>query len=221
VALKIFYTYTDINDPFTKYPTTNDYTAILNDAPDSPYLGEIAAYDKILAEAKLMDYDIIGMAQKRRQLVLPTFTKTDHVVVDPNKIYHTSYWVNGTNNGLWKNSHPQAADLFDKACEFIINKWPEYYTAVNFVWQGNILFPHNLFVMSRDKFERYSQWLQVVLRSLPLPPEPSKVGSLLAERLFTIWVFQNFPFKDQVVVRCCAYDKKTGNLLDDVHGVVD
>lgn len=221
MALKIFYTFTDINDPFTKYPTTNDYTAILNDAPDSPYLGEIAAYDKILAEAKLMDYDVIGMAQKRRHLVLPTLTKTDQIIVDPNRVYHTFYHVNGTNAGLWRNSHPQAADLFDKACEFIIRKWPEYFTAVNYVWSGNMLFPHNMWVMSRDNFERYSQWLQVVLRSLPLPPEPSKVGSLLAERLFTIWVFQNFPFKDQVFVQAKAYDKVTGAELAGENGVAD
>lgn len=219
--LKMFYTFTDINDPFTKYPTTNDYTAILNDSPYNPVLGEIAAYDKILAEAKLMDYDVIGTAQKRRHLVLPTFTKTDQIVVDPTKIYHTFYHVNGTNAGLWRNSHSEAADLFDNACEFIIRKWPEYYTAVNYVWSGNILFPHNMFIMSRDNFERYSQWLLSVLGSLNLPPEPSKVGSLLAERLFTIWVFQNFPFKDQVFVQAKAYDKVTGAELAGENGVAD
>ena len=219
--LKMFYTFTDINDPFTKYPTTNDYTAILNDSPYSPVLGEIAAYDKILAEAKLMDYDVIGTAQKRRHLVLPTLTKTDDIIVDPNKVYHTFYHVNGTNTGLWRNSHPEAADLFDNACEFIIRKWPEYYTAVNYVWSGNMLFPHNMWVMSRDNFERYSQWLLSILGSLNLPPEPSKVGSLLAERLFTIWVFQNFPFKDQVFVQAKAYDKVTGAELAGENGVAD
>jgi hypothetical protein len=221
MALKIFYTFTDNNDPFTKYPTTNDYTAVLNDSPYSPVLGEIAAYDKILAEAKQMDYDVIGTAQKRRHLVLPTFTKTDQIVVDPDRVYHTFYHVNGTNAGLWRNSHPEAADLFDNACEFIIRKWPEYYTAVNYVWTGNILFPHNMFVMSRDNFERYSQWLLSILGALNLPPTPSKVGSLLAERLFTIWVFQNFPFKDQAFVQAKAYDKVTGAELAGENGVAD
>ena len=219
--LKVFYTFRDINNSTLKYEASNDFTAVMNDSPMGDVLGEIAVYDKILAEAKLMCYDVIGTAQIRRHLVLPSFTKSNAIVVDPNKIYHTWFWTNGTNAELWRRCHPQAAGLFEAACQVIVNKWPEYKNAVETVFGTNLLFPHNMWVMSRDKFERYSQWLMFVLGSLNLPPEPSKVGSLLAERLFTIWVFQNFPFKDQVVVRCCAYDKKTGNLLDDVHGVVD
>lgn len=219
--LKVFYSFRDINNSTLKYEASNDYTAVMNDSPMGDVLGEIAVYDKILGEAKLMGYDVIGTAQIRRHLDLPTLSKTNDIVVDPNKVYHTWFWTNGTNAELWRRCHPQAAGLFEAACQVIVNKWPEYKNAVETVYGTNLLFPHNMWVMTRDKFERYSQWLMFVLGSLNLPPEPSKVGSLLAERLFTIWVMQNFAMKDQVWVTAKAYDKVTGKELDGMNGVAD
>ena len=54
MATKAFYTYIDQNDPYKKYTTDNDnkFTAVLNDQPGMEVLGEVAAYDKIIAEAK-------------------------------------------------------------------------------------------------------------------------------------------------------------------------
>lgn len=211
---KKFYTYINQNDPYLKYQSDNTYTGVFNDCPGMEVLGEVAAYDKILAEAKLMGYDPICTAQKRRHLVMPQY-------IDPDKVYHSWFYVRGNNLSLWEQMHPQAKDLLMNACIVLLQKYPQYKDAVNFVLTSNIIFPHNMFCMNRERFEQYNNWLRSIFCRLNLPPEPAKVGSLLAERLFTIWVFHNFGIKDTVWVPAKAYDKITGKELECLNGVAD
>ena len=213
---KAFYTYLDPNDPYKKYKTDDDnkFTAVLNDQPGNLILGEVAAYDKIIAEAKLMGYDFIELAQKRRHLDMPKFPNTD-------KIWHTWFYCKCDNLELWREMHPQASELLLAACQIICQKYPEYSHAVNVHLRSNLIFPHSMFAMSLDKFERYNNWLHSIFCRLELPPEPAKVGSLLAERLFTIWVLHNYGFKDHEFVTASAYDKVTGQKVECINGVCD
>ena len=213
---KAFYSYTDPNDPYKKYNLKNDnkFTSILNDHPNGYVLGEIATYDKIIAEAKLMGYDFIELAQKRRHLNMPDYPDAD-------KVYHTFFYVNGDNIALWRHMHKTAADFLEYAAGVLVRKYTEYAEATRFVLTNNIIFPHNMFAMSLDKFERYNAWLQSILSNLEFPSDPPKIASLLAERLFTIYVFHNFGIKDTVWVTANAYNKYTGEKLQCVNGVAD
>ena len=212
---KIFYTYLTPEDPYRKYTTNydNKFTGVLNDQPGNMILGEVACYDKIINEAKLMGYDFIETAQVRRHLDMPEYPNTD-------KVYHTWYYLLDDNVNFWYGMHGN--DLLEKAAKVIVTKYPEYAEATRFVFTNNLIFPHNMFAMSLERFEQYNNWLRSILCMLDIPLDPPKCGSLLAERLFTIWCIHNFAMKDQAWVTAKVYNKNTGKLIENaINGVAD
>ena len=68
----------------------------------------------------------------------------------------------------------------------------------------------------------YVNWLQTIFAELNLPLDATdKPASLLAERLFTIYVMHNYPQKYQKFVSATCYDKETGEIKPCYNGVAD
>lgn len=187
---------------------------IKNVSEKSYLLGETAMWRFILEDAKQTDEKTVGIFQARRMLCGPA-------EIHPDKIYHTSYYVNGNNIGLWQVSHPTAANSLIEACNVIVALYPEYVDTVNMVLRGNILFPHNMWIMPIERFEEYINFYESVITNMKLPADPPKIGSLLSERLFTIWSLHNIPLKDHVFLSAIAFDKNTGDVINNVDAVAD
>lgn len=207
-----------------KYNLPCGFKAIQNTSKMSDVFGETYLYPAILNDAKTNGYDMVGIYQARRHL---SHKDTDAIltedsITDKESVYHTWYWINGTNNELWFNSHPEIPNLLMEACDVIFRKFPEYRYAVEGMLNGNLLFVHNMFIMPTQDFELYVNWLDTVFSEMNLPMgRTDKPCSLLAERLFTVYVLHNYSMKNQKFVGGTCYDKITGEIKPCYNGVAD
>lgn len=218
------------NDPSEiKYELKDGMKAIQNRNIMSAIYGDTYLYPDILRDAKANGYDTVGIYQARRHL---SHKDTDAIltedsITDKDSVYHSWYWIGGlndfgTNLGLWVNSHPQYRNLLFEACDIVCRKFPEYRQTVSNMQWSNLLFVHNMFIMPTHDFELYVNWLQTIFAELNLPMDASdKPASLLAERLFTIYVMHNYPEKYQKYVSATCYDKETGEIKPCYNGVAD
>lgn len=212
-----------------KYILPDGFKAIQNTSKMSDVFGDTYLYPAILNDAKTNGYEMVGIYQARRHL---SHKDTDAIltedsITDKDSVYHTWYWIGGmndfgTNLGLWVNSHPQYRNLLFEACDVVCRKFPEYRQTVNNMQWSNLLFVHNMFIMPTHDFELYVNWLQTIFAELNLPLDATdKPASLLAERLFTIYVMHNYPDKYQKYVSATCYDKETGKIKPCYNGVAD
>ena len=189
----------------------------------SALYGDTATYIDILQKAKKEKAEMVGIYQARRYLSQASMPITENGITAKNKIYHTAYIIRGNNDGLFYNSHPTIRlalrELLEKLCE----KQPEYRNTCTLFLNSNVLYPHNMFIMPTKKFEEYSKWLQETLNLIKLPENCGldKPYSLLAERLFTVWVMHNFAQKDQILTEATALHKVYGHKINVIDGVAD
>ena len=221
----IYQIYVDDNE--LKYSDPS-FTKIKNTAENRDLYGEIAQYQNILDDAKKNNYKNIGIYQARRHLSY----KEDKPLLEANipeklfeeyKVFHTYYFVNGSNYLLWINSHRMVAALLESTVNLVCKLYPDYSRTCEIFLNGNLLFPHNMFIMSTVEFEKYYNWLMTIFRHIQFADtgKIQKPYSLLAERLFTIWCLQNYSNKEQVFINAVAYDKNDGRMIDNVHAVID
>jgi hypothetical protein len=171
---------------------------------DTTY-GDIGAYHRIPVTT-----DRITIFQGRRHLNLPEISASD------DKIYHTVHNTATDFFTQWCNCHPKYKDLLLKVEQRIVEKMPEYASTIRDVNEGNEIYPHNMYSMPGALFRKYAAWLDWALHLIELPHQ-DKVGSLLAERLFTIWLkHHNYP---HVAVTATCYDKVTGEVINTTDGI--
>ena len=72
------------------------------------------------------------------------------------------------------------------------------YNAYKYVFEGNAIFPCNMFVMSWDLFEQYCTWIFPIINELVASIEikeewddySKRVIGFIAERLLTVWLVE-------------------------------
>lgn len=166
-------------------------------------LGDIGAYSKIPLEG-----DRITIYQGRRRLERNTGADIVHAkcICKPNVMKQ------------WMEAHPEYSSLLLEVEQRIADKMPEYADTIREVNSGTELYPHNIYSMPVKAFEEYRNWLLWALTLVYLP-DKDKVGSLLAERLFTIWMKHNEKKYTHESVNTWLYDKVTGKLINTSDGV--
>lgn len=98
----------------------------------------------------------------------------------------------------YKNAH-YASDL-DRAESAIKNLCPEYLESFHKVMNGRKLSLYNMFLMKKEHFHSYCEWIFPILFKLKeeIPylqygPYQSRVFGFLSERLLNVWVIKNIP----------------------------
>ena len=171
---------------------------------DDTTYGDIGAYSKIPESER------VTIFQGRRHLNLPH-------ELDKNTIYHTVHHTEDPVIVQWSKCHPKYKGLLLEIEQRIIDKMPYYEDAIIEVNNNKEIYPHNMYSMPGKLFIEYRNWLTWALHLVDLPHE-DKVGSLLAERLFTIWMKQHEDYPHEFVTATC-YDKNTGEILNQKDGV--
>lgn len=189
---------------------TDDVKYLLGDATciknNDPKYGDIGAYHRIPVNS-----DRVTIFQGRRHLILPE-------KLDDAKIYHAYHVSDESFMKQWCVSHPKYESLLLEVETKIVEKMPEYEETIKDVNAGHEIYPHNMYSMPGAVFNKYRAWLDWALHLIDLPEE-DKVGSLLAERLFTIWMIHHEGEYPHVAVRAKCYDKKTGECINDSDGL--
>lgn len=189
---------------------TDDVKYLLDEAKciknNDPKLGDIGAYHNIPATS-----DRVTIFQGRRHLILPE-------KIDEAKIYHAYHIAEESFMKQWVTSHPKYETLLLEVESKIVEKMPEYEETIKEVNAGREIYPHNMYSMPGALFQKYRAWLDWALNLVELP-DKDKVGSLLAERLFTIWMIHNEGKYPHVACRAACYDKVTGKLLNETDGL--
>ena len=129
---------------------------------------KIASQSELLADLAI--YDVI-VAKKRNYYIESVYTH-------------------------YKNAH-FIKDL-DISKQIIEQYYPEYMSAFHQVMEGKTLHLFNMFVMSREHFIQYCEWLFDILFKLEKQIDISsyndyqkRVFGFLAERLFNVWLVKN------------------------------
>lgn len=102
-------------------------------------------------------------------------------------------------------NHP--VEAFDKCKDVVLTNFPEYKDAFEEVENTRYLYPYNMFVMSKQCFEQYMEWLFAILFKLELVLDISKYDAynqrmfgFLAERLMHVWIVKNkYKIKEMMV----------------------
>lgn len=93
-------------------------------------------------------------------------------------------------------------DAFNVSIEAVrnlfLNKDFKEYNAYKYVFEGNAIFPCNMFVMSWDLFEQYCTWIFPIINKLVASIEikeewddySKRVIGFIAERLLTVWLVE-------------------------------
>lgn len=109
---------------------------------------------------------------------------------------------------------------FDIMEQIILEKYPEYATSVLEVFNGNKMHHFNMFVLKKDKFDKYMKWLFDVLFECENRIDTSKysqtesrVLGFLAERLFTLYIHHNKFTKYELTVGYLRTDHRLFKFL--------
>lgn len=157
---------------------------------------------------KNLDYEYIGLVQYRRhftgknargtkqekvisgQMIEEYLKKTDIILPKPRKYYIE------TNYSQYVHAH-HAADL-DITREIISEKYPKYLNAYDNSMKRTIGHRFNMFIMNRDKADKYCEWLFDILFILEnrldisqYSDYDSRVFGFVSERLLDVWIETN------------------------------
>lgn len=106
-----------------------------------------------------------------------------------------NYYIE-TNYGQYVHAH-HPEDL-DKTREILAERYPEYVAAYDSSMKKTIGHRFNMFIMKRDKFDAYCEWLFDVLFELEkrldisqYTPYDARVFGFVSERLLDIWLETN------------------------------
>lgn len=87
----------------------------------------------------------------------------------------------------------------DEAIKIILEKYPDYKDTVNRFFNQNEIYYYNMFVMKKSYFDNYCSWIFDILFTLEkridissYDTHQSRVYGFLAERLFNVWINQQY-----------------------------
>ena len=159
---------------------------------------------------KNLKADYIGLVHYRRY-----FTRKEVRIIDKKKeqILNTAEWQNllakcpvvvadkrkyyiETNRSHYNHAHPSSG--LDVTEEIIREKYPEYSEAFTTVMNRTWAHMFNMFVMRRDLFDAYCQWMFSILEELErrldisaFDAYNSRVFGFVSERLLDVWLEKN------------------------------
>lgn len=106
----------------------------------------------------------------------------------------------------YKNAHYES-DLLEVE-NIIKNKYPEFLESFEKVMNQKTLYLYNMFIMDKEKFGEYCEWLFSILFELELKVDTSsydsyqiRVYGFISERLFNVWLLnRKFKIKEINVI---------------------
>ena len=119
--------------------------------------------------------------------------------------------------------HHRKEDL-DIIKTIIAEKYPDYMDAVKSYFKGNKLYYCNMFVMKKEMFDEYMEWLFDILfeveKRIDIPYDDKvqrRVFGFLAERLFGIYIKKNeFKIKEYPLIFIQKYNDGDRSLKDGI-----
>ena len=168
---------------------------------------------------KNLEADYIGLVHYRRYF---TRKEVRNVKAKKDQILRMDEWVNSlsshpvvvadkrnyyieTNRSHYNHAHPSIG--LDETERIIQERYPEYSTAFTTVMNRTWAHMFNMFVMRRDLFDAYCQWMFAVLFELEKRLDVSafdaynrRVFGFVGERLLDVWLEKNrIAYKEQNV----------------------
>ena len=116
--------------------------------------------------------------------------KCDVVVPKKRNYYIETIWSH------YEHAH-NIKDLNETKC-IIEEKHPEYIESFNKVMSGKTLYLYNMFIMNKEDFDSYCEWLFNILFELESRTDlseydayQSRIYGFISERLFNVWLLNN------------------------------
>ena len=172
---------------------------------------------------KNLDCDVIGLSHYRRyftnkstleiskkknskmDLILTEaeikklLSKSDIIVPQKRNYYIETIYSH------YKNAH-YIKDL-DETKNIISEIYPEYIESFNKIMDGKTLYLYNMFVMKKENFDEYCEWLFNILFELEKRTNiseydvyQSRIYGFISERLFNVWIYKNLKNIEEVKV---------------------
>jgi hypothetical protein len=162
---------------------------------------------------KNIDCDIIGLSHYRRYFTIKSSLErfkykddrfklilsgkeiedllSQHDVILPQK---RNYYI----ETIWSHyQHAHNIKDLEKTKEIIEKKFPEYLDSFNNVMNGRSLHLYNMFIMKKEDFDQYCEWLFDILFELEKRTDiseydayQSRIFGFISERLFNVWLDQ-------------------------------
>lgn len=204
-----------------KYRVNEFCTFMMNMTSQADLFGDIGVYPELLKHAKEHNYNRVTIYQERRCLTDNGNILLEHNIHD-DKIYCVNYASLQPNTELFRLSHPTLHDTFLEFLKNISKAMPEYGQTIRAFILSSTIYPHNMFSMPIDEFEKYVNWLGEAFKHIVVNDKTftvSKPYSIITERLFTIWCMHNYSLSRMKFVHAVAFSKEDGHILDAETGV--
>ena len=171
---------------------------IFRDLPYELEDGALAEYDRIdlqyRMEAGLYD-DAIRRCVEGYDILIPSVTDT-------------SIWGTMSNEIQFCSLENLHAKDFDTVCRTIVDLYPDYEPYVLKFRTGQRAYWYNMFVMKKELFMDYSQWLFTILESAEkrvdltgYDQQETRTLAFMAERLLTVWLDKLLDDRPQLKVK--------------------
>lgn len=133
----------------------------------------------------------------------------------------TSLWGTMSNEIQFSSLENLHAVDFNIVCQTIVDLYPDYKPYVLKFRMSKKAYWYNMFVMKKELFSDYSEWLFTILQSAEkridftgYNQQESRVLAFMAERLFTIWLMKLFDDKPQAKVKIMKMTKVLNTDID-------
>lgn len=157
------------------------------------YFADKSMLQKVLNKNKKFDL-ILNEAETKELL-----TKYDVILPKKRDYYIETVWTH------YKNAH-KIKDL-EETKKIIQEKYPDYLDAFNEVMNESKLHLYNMFIMKKEEYDKYCQWLFDILFELETRVDisdydsyQSRIFGFLSERLFNVWLSHNNLTKKEIPV---------------------
>lgn len=147
----------------------------------------------------------------------------DVIATTPVKIKKLNKQLRSIRDQYCRNNFQFEEDL-DLILDIIKEKYPDFYkTAIYYINKSPVGYYCNMFIMKKELFKKYSEWLFSILSEFEnrkdfsdYTPEAYRVCGYLGERLFGIYYLW---IKKQGKYKCCELQRTLFKNVDVVHDV--
>lgn len=141
-------------------------------------------------------YNIVGLCHYRRIFKLKDQKKIINILNEYDIILPKPYYYRIDLEKEYIASHIK--EDYDILMDILKNYYNEYYNTAKNVFSNNKIYPYNMFIMKKEMFDSYCNWIFDVLDKVDSKIDITHRTSyqkrylgFLAERLFTIYVVHN------------------------------
>lgn len=184
----------------------------------------------------LENYDYIGLchyrryfnfkSKKNRQVTNQQFVSSirdysfeESFIEDFDVILSKPIIYPETNQTFYYKSHiPEDLKLLQ---DIIYENYPDYIRAYKNVMNRNVLYPYNMFIMNKENFNNYCEWLFAVLDKLESQlivshyPYQARVFGFLSERLLNVYVEHHNFRKKEIGIDLIVNNAKNSSVVQE------